>query len=334
MKIAVIGAGAIGGVVAGYLKSKGEDVCLAGHPDSVAAIKNHGLQISGARGNFNIEIEAADTLSQPPDLAIFATKTQDLAEALNQNLTFLKQAVILTTQNGIGADELIAQHLPEQNIISSIVMFGATLLEPGKILHNFEGSWIFGRLSGKNDDKVLEVSRVLAGIFPSIVSDNIKGMKYLKVFVNANNCIPAILGRSMQESFSDIDIAKISIAVWKEGLEVVKRSGITLVSLPDFPLERLTKLTSLPLAEGAKIYSGIMLNLSKEPLYGSILQSINRSRQSEIDYINGEFVRLAEDSGAQAALNKKLVEMVHKVEQAHKFFTKEDLLGQVKGLYN
>ena len=56
MKIAVIGAGAIGNLVAGYLKLKAEDVFLVGRNDSVGAIKEKGLQISGVRNNFNIQI--------------------------------------------------------------------------------------------------------------------------------------------------------------------------------------------------------------------------------------------------------------------------------------
>jgi 2-dehydropantoate 2-reductase len=157
-------------------------------------------------------------------------------------------------------------------------------------------------------------------------------MKYLKIFVNANNCIPAILGRSMQESFSDLEISSISIAIWKEGLDIVNRCGIDLSPLPDFPLERLLKLTALPTQEAAKVFSGIMASLSKEPLYGSVLQSIKRGKGSEIDYINGEFVNLAKTNNLAAPLNEELVRMVHQVEATKTFFTKEELLNNTKGL--
>ncbi len=332
MKIAVIGAGAIGNLVAGYLKLKGQDAVLVGRTDSVSVIKEKGLQISGIRNNFNIQIDVSERLSQNSGLAILTTKTQDVEGAVKENLRFIEDAAILTTQNGIHADSIVSKYIPKENIISSIVMFGATYLEPGKVVHNFEGNWIMGRISGENDGDVAKVSEVLNKIFPTIVTENIQGMKYLKIFVNANNCIPAILGVSMQEAFSDIDISRISIAIWKEGLEVVSFSGINLVSLPDFPLERLTKLTSMPITEAAKVFSGVMTNLSKEPLYGSILQSIKRGRTSEIDYINGEFVRLAKDNHLAAPLNKRLVKMVHRIEQTKRFFTKEELLNKIKRL--
>lgn len=331
MKIVVLGAGAIGNLVAGYLHLKGEDVSLIGHPDSVKAIRESGLGISGVRGNFNLRLDVSERLREQPELVILTVKTQDIDLALKENPAFLKGAIILTTQNGVQADNIVAKYISKEKIISSIVMFGATYLEPAKVLHNFEGSWILGKVFGGVDETVVSVSKILEKIFPVVVSEDVGGMKYLKIFVNANNCIPAILGMSIGEAFSDIEISRISIAIWKEGLEIVNKSRINLLSLPDFPLERLTKLTSLPAYEAAKIFSSIMVNLSQEPLYGSILQSIKRGRASEIDYINGEFVNLAKINNLKSPLNEKLVDMVHQVEAAKKFFTKGELLKNTEG---
>jgi 2-dehydropantoate 2-reductase len=334
MKIAVIGAGAIGGLVAGYLKNKGEDVVLIGHAVGIQPIKQNGLEISGVRGKFNFKIEVDEKLTAEPELAILAVKTQDLNTALKDNSVFLKDCAVLTAQNGVQAENITAKYIPAENIISSIVMFGATYLEPGKIVHNFEGNWIIGKLSGTGNGKIISVQTVLNKIFPTIISNDIRGMKYLKIFVNANNCIPAILGLSMQEAFQDSEISRISIRIWKEGLDIVKKSGIKLVSLPDFPLERLTNLVSLPDVASAKIFSGIMTNLSKEPVYGSILQSIKRNRDSEIDYINGEFVNLAKKNGASSPLNQKLVELVHRVEKTKQFLSPEELIKQTAEALN
>ncbi|MBM3244298.1 MAG: ketopantoate reductase family protein [Candidatus Omnitrophica bacterium] len=331
MKIAVVGAGAIGCLVAGYLKLKGEDVVLVGRPELALAIGKLGLSISGVRGNFNVNIKASTQLDYEPELLILATKTQDIQQALEASRDFIKGATILTIQNGIRAEEIISRFVDRKNIVSSIVMFGSTYLEPGKVVHNFEGSWIIGKMfNGRPDENLIFLSLLLDKAFPTIISENLKGMKYLKIFVNANNCIPAILGLSMQESFSDLDVARISIAVWKEGFELISQAGIELVSLPDFPVENITKLTSIPSSEAAKIFSGIMTKLSKDPLYGSILQSIKRGRASEIDYINGEFVNLAKDNNLLAPLNERLAGLVHKVEQERKFLNKEELIEATK----
>jgi len=331
MRIAVIGAGAIGCLVAGYLKEKGEEVTLVGRAQAVNAIKENGLGISGVRGDFKVQISISDSLNYIPDLAILAIKTQDIEVFLQNSFSLLGKSLILTTQNGVRADNLVAKYLPQKNIISSIVMFGATYLEPGKVVHNFEGSWVIGSQFQSNPTaELIDLSLILDKIFPAIISEDIKGMKYLKIFANASNCLPAIIGKSMQEVFSDLDISRVSISIWKEAFEIIDRIGIELVSLPGFPVENLTKLTSIPSTSAAGIFSGIMKNLSREPLYGSILQSIMRGRVSEIDYINGEFVRLAEEHNMSAPLNKILVEMVHQVEKSKMFYSKDILISKVK----
>jgi 2-dehydropantoate 2-reductase len=332
MKIAVIGAGAIGGLVAGYLKLQNEEVFLVGRSDTVEAVRQRGLEISGIRGNFNIPISIAQKLDSPADLAILATKTQDIGSALADNLKFLQYATVLTTQNGLRADEIVTRYIPAANIVSSIVMFGATYLEPAKIVHNFEGKWIIGSMFAKDEGKLMGINRLLNKIFPSVVTDELKGMKYLKIFFEANNCLPALLGVSVQEAFSDLEVSKIAIAIWKEGLSLATKLGINLISLPDFPLERLTKTVALRIEETAHMFSGIMTTLSKEPLYGSILQSIKRGRPSEIDYINGEFIRMAKELEMLAPLNATLLDMVHRVEKTNKFFSKQELLEKTKEL--
>ncbi|MEI8349326.1 MAG: 2-dehydropantoate 2-reductase [Candidatus Omnitrophota bacterium] len=332
MKIAVIGSGAIGGLVAGYLKEANQDIFLVGHKDSVSAIVKNGLQISGVRGNFKIKIDVFEKLNTQVDLIILATKTQDIENALEQNRKYLENTPIVTTQNGVKADEIVSRYTARENIISSIVMFGSTYLEPGKVVHNFDRKWVIGKPYAKNDSSVAEVKNILSKIFPVEVSDNIMGMKWLKVFANANNCIPAITGKSMQECFANLDLCEISIGIWQEGLGVVRKAGIKLFDLPDFRIEQIVKLTSLPIKDAAKIFSGIMVGLSKEPLYGSILQSIKRDRPSEIDYLNGAFMELGKECSYHTPLNKKLAELVHKVEKDKKFLTIDELVAKTKNL--
>lgn len=333
MKIAVIGAGAIGSLVAGYLKLKGEDVYLVARPDAVNAISKNGLKISGCRGDFKVNIGIYESLVSKPELLILATKTQGIEEALKNNIALLKDVTVLTTQNGIQAEKIVSKFVAKENILSSIVMFGATYLEAGKVVHNFEGSWILGNIfSDQPDPRALSLSLVLDKAFPAVISEEMEGMKYLKIFVNANNCIPAILGISMQEAFSDPAISRISVSIWKEAFQIISKAGIKLVSLPGFPVQNVTGLINMPAEDAAKVFSGIMSKLSRDPLYGSILQSIKRGRLSEIDYINGEFVSLASRCRIKAALNEKLVEMVHEVENKKDFFTKTELLNATQGL--
>jgi 2-dehydropantoate 2-reductase len=326
MKIAVIGAGAIGGLVAAYLKKAGEDVILIGRDDQVDVINAQGLGLKGVRGAETIKVPALTRLDKPYDLVIFAVKTQDTEQAYEHNSEFLKQGgLILTTQNGVQADNILSGHFKRDRQFSSIVMFGGTYIKPGEVILNFEGDWIIGRPFMPLDPTAHVIAEVLGKAFKIVTSTNIMGQKYLKLFVNLNNCIPALIGKSMQETFSDIDLCRLSVMLLKEGIDIVTKANIELVSMQGFPKERIVGLVKMPIEQAAGIINKTLTTLSKEPLYGSILQSIMRGRPSEIDFINGEIVFLADHFKLPAPLNSKIVDMVHEVERTGKFFSVEEV---------
>jgi len=330
-RIAIIGGGAIGCVMAAYLAQAGDDILLVGKNEQVSSIGEKGVAIEGVRGKKTVSVNAVLQLEGPVDLIVLAVKTQDVVSALEQHGLHLVSSPVVTIQNGVRADKIIAQRLSPERIVSSIVMFGATCLKPGEVVHNFEGDLILGSYLGGSSEQVKEIARIMGKAFPVVVSEDIMGMKWLKLFVNLNNFLPALIGKSMQESFANLDLCSIGIASLKEGLQLIDRERITLNSLPAYPEERLRMLASLPLEESAKIFSQIMTNLSKEPLYGSILQSIRRGKPSEIDYLNGEFVSLAREKGYAAPLNERAVAMVHQVEERNEFFSPEEVTKELKG---
>jgi 2-dehydropantoate 2-reductase len=240
---------------------------------------------------------------------------------------------ILTTQNGVQADNILSGHFERDRQFSSIVLFGATYKGPGpfsdqvplEITFNFEGDWIIGRPLMPLDPATHAIAEVLGKAFKVVTSTDIMGQKYLKLFLNFNNCIPALIGKSMQESFADIDLCRLSVLLLKEGLDIVKRANIELVSLPEFPKERICGLAQMPIDQASGIINKTLTGLSKEPLYGSILQSIMRGKKSEIDFINGEIVHLADHFKLTNTLNSKIVDMVHEVERSGKFFSVEEV---------
>jgi len=329
MKIDIIGAGAIGALVAGYLSKEGSDVTLIGRRKDVSVIQENGLLIEGIRGNMVVPVKVTDKLEKDADLTIWAVKTQDIASSLSKNASALKNTSVLTVQNGVRAEELLLESIPKEKIISSVVTFGATYLEPGKVVHNFEGDWVMGKAFIKNDEEVETIASLFGNTFSVCVTEDIREMKWLKLFINLNNCFPALTGKSMQETFSHSGICELSIRLLREALTVIDKAEIKLKSLPNFPVDRLRAMASMPLEEAGQIFSQTMTDLSKEPLYGSILQSIKRGRPSEIDYINGEIVRLGDKMETPAHLNKKVVEMVHRVESRSEFFTPEEIVNEV-----
>lgn len=329
MNIAIIGCGAIGGLFLGYLKQEGSQPVGVVKGYQKEAIDKQGLLIEGVKGDFLIRnIRLSEKLTQRVDLAVLGAKTGDLKEMLTENFEYLKGAALLSVQNGVRAERIIRNYFPEEKIISGIVMFGATFYPPRRIVHNFEGELVLGNLFNRRVENLEGITQVLSRIFKVFISEDIKGAKYLKIFINLHNCIPACLGVSMQEAFSDLGVSKVAIRLTKEAYSVIADSDIRLEDLPSYPKSRLESLTSADLEKAAVIFSGIMTSLSKYPIYGSILQSINRQKPSEIDYINGEIVSLARENKTEAPLNKRITELVHGVERGRSFLSKQEFLRE------
>lgn len=330
MKVAVIGMGAIGGVVAAYLKTKGIPVICVGRLEQKKAIDKEGLAVDGVRGRSIVYVDVKPRLEEQVDLAIITVKTQDIRDAVDKSRDFLTGATILSTQNGVRADKLFEMMLGKENLVSSIVMFGATYEPYNKIVHNFEGDWLIGRPFGPNDEKVKEVAGFLKAAFNTVEVEDISAMKWTKLFVNFSNCLPALLGKSMQETYANLEMCALSLRILKEGFDVAEKLGIKLINMPDFDVEKLKGLSAMPKEQAAPIFSGIMTHLSQEPLYGSILQSIKRGRPSEIDFINGEIANQAKLNNIEAKLNTRVAELVHQVESTKKFLTFEEVVTEME----
>ncbi|MBN2120610.1 MAG: ketopantoate reductase family protein [Candidatus Omnitrophica bacterium] len=326
MKSAVIGCGAIGGLFLGYLSSQGSDIRGIVRDYQVQPLSEKGLGIEDPAGKSFYKVKVDTKLKSKVDFAVFATKINDLEKAFSENIEFLKEAVILTTQNGIEADYILGKYLPPERILTGVVMFGSTFYPPNNIVYNFGGDLILGNLLGAETEMFSDIKELLKTSFTIREEPNIKGAKYLKVFLNLNNCIPAVLGLSMQETFSNLDISELAIKLNREAYRVVKESNIELESLPTYPRERLEGLVSMNTKEASKVLSGVMTSLSDKPLYGSILQSIKRGKKSEVDYINGQIVKLAQENRLKADLNRKIVEAVHRVEDTGRFIASGELL--------
>lgn len=330
MKAAVIGLGAIGGVVVGSLRDKGINTVVVGRPEQRQAIDKDGFIMEGVKGHSLYDLDVKQKLEEKVDLVILTVKTQDLRDVIEMSREFLNGPLILSTQNGVRSDTLLKMMLGEENLISSIVMFGATYVPYNKVVYNFEGHWLIGRPFGPNDGKVKEVADFLKHAFNVVEVENISAMKWTKIFINSSNCLPALVGKSMQETYADLVMCQLALRILKEGFEVVKTLGIELPNLPDFEIDKLRGLTQMDLQEAAPIFSSIMTNLSEEPLYGSILQSIQRGKRTEIDYINGEIANQARLHNVEAKLNTRVTGLVHNIERDGKFLTFEQVLEKIE----
>ena len=330
-RIAIIGAGAIGSALGALLHRAGREVTLIGRPGQVGAIRRDGLRVDGALGVFSVPIAAADALDFRPELAFLTVKTQDALAAVRANLGFLTGVPLVTFQNGVRSDELVASVLPAQQLVSAVVNIHANYLTPGTVTVLYPGPLVIGRPFGPNDAQVQAIAAILRDAVPTALSDNIRGVHWLKLIVNLNNAFPALTNTTFHEIYADPTLRQLAVRVMLEGLRVAKRAGIRLESLPDTPVTLNRMIEWLPLWLAALVAAAKARRMeSRWPLMGSTLQSLQRKRPTEIDYLNGEVVRLGRELGVATPLNARLVEMVHEVERSGEFWA----LDAVRDLRN
>ena len=335
MKIAIIGAGAIGCVTGALLYEKGYDVVLVGREDQTAAIKSGGLVIDGVLGSERFDIPASSSLDFEPVMAVLAVKTQDVEEACRAIKPFVRDSVVVTMQNGVKSDEIAADVLGREKIVSAVVMYGATYLEPGRVTYNFPGGLVIGKAfksdkGGRHRPEEL-VRDILTSAFHVHLSDDIHGTHWTKLILNLNNALAGTLGMSLQDVFADPALCRLGVMLMKEAHEVMELAGIKLMPLPELPVEKLMALLAAPPEVSSGIYGNIMRGLCMEPLPGSVLQSVRRGKATEVDYLNGEIAVLGLRHRCPTPLNYKVTKLVKDVESTGRFMDKQELMAAFKG---
>jgi 2-dehydropantoate 2-reductase len=230
-RIAVIGAGAIGCTIGALLSRAHQDVTLIGRPEQVAAIRKAGLHIDGALGELIVQVPVAEKLDFRPDLALLTVKTQDVVPAVQASLSFLKDTPLVTLQNGLRSDDLVAAVLPPHQIVSAVVSIIATYLSPGTITIVSPGSLVIGHPFATDRPLAPMVAEILSQAIPTQTTSNIRGAHWLKLLVNVNNALPAITNLTVQEVYANPYLSQLVIRLLREGLAVVHYQSVGDVAL-------------------------------------------------------------------------------------------------------
>ena len=321
--IAVIGAGAIGSVIGGLLSKAGEDVTLVGRKSHVDAINHNGLILDGESGEMVIKVKAAENLDFKPDLVLLAVKTQDVESSVRKVQLFVSSTPVITMQNGVQSDDIVAGILGKENIISSVVIFGSLFLEPGKALYSLPWGKIallIGEPFGTKGNRLQSLSALFNKALPTDISEDIRGAHWTKLLWNLNNPIPAVTGLSLQELNPYPQMRELQVNLMKEGLEVIKIAGMKTADVPGMPLSLMETImeTMVKMPLPTSFFGQL-------PMLGSTFQSIKRRKSTEIDYLNGEIVNLGKKRNIPTPANSLMVELVHQVETTGKFLTVDEL---------
>lgn len=329
-KIAIVGAGAIGSLIGGLLARAGEDVTLIARQGHVEAIQAKGLLIEGVLGRLTIPVKASQALDFRPDLALLAVKTQDVETTCRQIKALVQDTPIVTLQNGVRSDNIVASILPGENILSGVVMLNVQFLEPGKITYARSGSLIIGEAMGRNGRRVRDIQTLLNRAIRTEINVNIQGVHWTKLLVNnLANGLEAMTGQSIKECMRHAGLRKISIMTLKEGHQVIEKAGFHTAPLPGVPAPIMEFIIRSPAPIAARVLS---LAMGSSNTLSSTLQSLRRGRPTEIDYLNGEIVRLGQQVGLATPYNARVVEIVKGVEKSHLFHPPDELINLFQSL--
>ncbi len=305
MKTAILGAGAMGSVIGGTLARAGHDVVLVDVArEIVDAIGQHGLTIEDKAGQkVTVKVKATDDPGQVGlvDLIIVFVKCYHTETAVRQASPMLgPNTIVLSLQNGWGNAALISKLTGPERLLVGVSYHSAVFLAPGHVLHAGQGPTYLGELDGTVSTRVAEIAKLFASagieIIPSPkVLDEIWSKLALNVVtlptsasirITADNLLrTSAMERLMRELLSEV-------------VAVAHAQKITL----DFD-ERWKAISTLlnKLATGTK---------------GSMLQDIERHRQTEIDVINGAIVEAGARFGIATPYNQSMICLIKALEQS------------------
>lgn len=317
MKIAVIGAGAIGGTIAALLDAAGHVVQVTARGEQLAAINGAGLQLSGAFGEHTARIEAVELLSRVPELIFVTTKAQDAEAAIRANGSQFGGAPIVVVQNGLDSLPAARRAAPHSAIVGGLALYAASYLSPGKVAVTTAGTTWLGGDSGA----LTEAAHVLGAVMPVTVTHNFEGAQWSKLIVNHVNALPAITGLSVQEVIANRALRLVMTESMREAVRVARAAGVVFDSLQGVSNRSISALIRVPSAIGQILPLLMKRRMGTTPNPGSTLQSIRRGQPTEIDFLNGAIVRRGLALAVPTPVSTQIVAMVHEVERSAVFLS-------------
>lgn len=242
MGIVVVGAGAIGMLVAGRLAGAGEQVTLLVRPHAVEALAGQGLIIKAGDRSLAVKdvrpiADPAD-LNAPPELAILCVKGYDTEGAL-PTLAALEAKLVLTLQNGIGNEETLASRFGTGRILSGAITTSVEVEAPGRIVITKEGGVGLASIDG-GPPPTSWAARFAAAGFVARTYGDYRALKWSKALLNMlGNATAAILDMPVAEVYADRRLVAVERACFREALAVMDHLGIRTVNLPRYPAAAL-----------------------------------------------------------------------------------------------
>ncbi len=312
LKITVFGAGMIGLYVGGLLSRHG-DVTFVGRAsmldplaDGLRLTDVDGLDLRLGGGDFGATTDAAGLAGA--DLVLVTVKSMGTAQAGAAIAAHAPGAVVVSFQNGVSNPDLLRAALPKATVLAGMVPFNVAQRAPA---HLHRGT--AGGLAVQESPALVPFEAVFAAAgLPLGQSSNILGVQWGKLLVNLNNAINALSGVSLADELRQRDFRRAWALSLAEGLACTKAAGIELVDPLPMPLQLMPEIMRLPDALYRHVVSaGNGGKVKVDPhARSSMADDLAKGRKTEVDWLQGEVLRLAQRLGRRAPVNARLVELV------------------------
>jgi 2-dehydropantoate 2-reductase len=314
MRFIMVGAGAIGTAMGGYLSQAGFPVVLIARPAHVSAIRERGLTLRTANGVIHPDIVALqspqDVRWTDDDIIFLTCKSQDTQSLLGELRNARAATPVFCFQNGVRNEEWAARTF--RNVYAGLVQISATFSDPGVVEHTRNDVLAIGKYPSGLDETTTRVGAALerAGFRMSYYEEAMP-RKWGKLLVNLNNALYALIDTWLQLAYTDLELRTFLAATMKEGLDVIQAAGVEIQMGPGEPVaeEFIRRM-----GEGAFAYPNPLDLPPERRTYPSTWQDVVMHRKTtEVEHFNGEIVRLAQQNGVPAPYNAALLEMMREL---------------------
>jgi len=295
-RVCVAGAGVIGSLLAAHLARVAEVSALTRREEHAAALREHGLRVSG-RADFTARLAAAtdpDDL-ETPELVILACKGTDLDAVAGRLAGRWPDALVMTVQNGIGADEVVARH-GDWRILAAVTFMSGTRHEDTHVQYVLDTATWIGPARGTSPADAESVAELIvsSGLKAEAFAD-LRPAQWSKLIFNATvNTVAALTGLPHDPHFAALerpgDLGHLVKGLMDEGKAVAAAAG---VQLGEDPWEMNVLATQRGSAH-----------------YPSMLEDVEAHRRTEIDMITGALVREAHRVGVPVPLHETMERLV------------------------
>ncbi len=326
MRVAIVGAGAIGGTVGAFLSQAGEDILLVDVvKEHVDAINKKGLSISGIRGDFTARVPAVTPEELRAALGpggtvkwvFLAVKALHTEAATRQMLPFLDEdSAVVSLQNGLN-ERRIAALIGAKRTIGAHVNWSADYLAPGQILYGGEGSFYIGELDGTVTERLSWLEKKLSLMAETHITTNIWGYLWSK------QCLASLNYATLAVESSK----RVGIALLAEAISVAQADGIRLESFDGFRPELMHPRTVEELHRAYAMFDVLVDSLWRQlkRRTGVWRDLAVRKRKTEVEYRVQELLDRGLARGGDLPLNTVLVRMIKEIESGTRAMSWDNL---------